>query len=575
MLPMLHTLLFIPMVTLAATTASSSPCPPDCSNEAHGHAAVLTESEPVATNVVHAFFTGEEEVDEEITLNGKSIFNITMIDGAETINIEHDGKTMSAVVNGKAVPADRVRMNDGRVEVLDARGKILHSIPVSIGRAAAILDGDFDFDGDFEFDRFTFDDNEMGALKRRFGGAMDQLRVLQGGELPEGLLQLDNMGDGVLRAFVRGDDNNVRWDIGEDASPPNAMIGVHLEAPGDVLCAQLGLDADSATVISGVLAGLPAAKGGLKPFDIIVAVDGEGAVGIQRVRSLLGAANPGDRVAVEVVRGGERVLVNVRPAAYDSAALSAADVKGRVAGTSSGREVGLFPQAADQRIFFAPGEEGGNFRVFERPNTRELRLPMDAGTIQLKLDDSNQLRELADSLGRELRVELREVLPEMLQETDRGIEEIRRGMRLAEPIIDGVLGQVEGMVEDPETVARIQIMIEEALGEAADGLHEAIIDLDEHMPSGLREVIETEMENLPKVIGRANEAQAVEREAVVREAVERARRAGADARKIEGSMRPVRVPAAVEGGRTRDLERRMERIEAMLERLMQRLDRSE
>ncbi len=74
--------------------------------------------------------------------------------------------------------------------------------------------------------------------------------------------------------------------------------------------ANYGLPTDHGVIVSDVPAG-PAAAAGIQPNDIIVAINGQRIKGINDLRRTLFEKRPGDRVQVEVVRGGRRITVMV------------------------------------------------------------------------------------------------------------------------------------------------------------------------------------------------------------------------------------------------------------------------
>ena len=102
---------------------------------------------------------------------------------------------------------------------------------------------------------------------------------------------------------------------------PKTMLGVTLEAPGDAVCAHLGINRENATMLTSVTDGLPASKAGLKQYDVITEINNEPA-SPDTVRRLLREKNAGDTLAVKVIRAGERkdFTINLEP--YDAARLN-------------------------------------------------------------------------------------------------------------------------------------------------------------------------------------------------------------------------------------------------------------
>ncbi len=76
-----------------------------------------------------------------------------------------------------------------------------------------------------------------------------------------------------------------------------------------------GLPADRGVLVTGVVPGAPAARAGLQPFDLIVAVNGQPVATPSAIRRALAGSAPA--VAVRLLRGGQprevRVAVRQRP----------------------------------------------------------------------------------------------------------------------------------------------------------------------------------------------------------------------------------------------------------------------
>jgi len=98
---------------------------------------------------------------------------------------------------------------------------------------------------------------------------------------------------------------------------PAVMIGIHLDEPDAALCSHLGIEPGTATLVSVVSPGLPAATGGLEVYDVIVAIDDVRPMPPARLRAFLADAVPGEAVAIEVLRKGRKHTVHVTPEAFD------------------------------------------------------------------------------------------------------------------------------------------------------------------------------------------------------------------------------------------------------------------
>lgn len=103
--------------------------------------------------------------------------------------------------------------------------------------------------------------------------------------------------------------------------PPKAMIGVQLGEPDGMLLGHFGLEAGEATLITGVYDNLPAGKAGLRPYDIIISIDGKKPAGQAEVREALRGKGEGDKVEFVVIHKGERKEIDVKLVKYDQETL--------------------------------------------------------------------------------------------------------------------------------------------------------------------------------------------------------------------------------------------------------------
>lgn len=201
---------------------------------------------------------------------------------------------MSAKVNGKDVPTDRIRRTDDQVSILDEQGQ--------------------------EICTFTL------SLK---GSPRTAIRVGPGG--PEFLKDLEHLKliprDGMT---IQGlDEAGVRRLMQEHlgvatTNPPRAMLGVTMSEADETLASNLGVSRDQVVVIERVVEGLPAAEAGLKAADVIVGIDGQKGATQEKIREILRTRNPGDKVVFRVLREGEKKEVGVTLKAYDGAKLGMA-----------------------------------------------------------------------------------------------------------------------------------------------------------------------------------------------------------------------------------------------------------
>ena len=146
---------------------------------------------------------------------------------------------------------------------------------------------------------------------------------------------------------------------------PKSMIGAGLGSPDGALVHHLKIDAAKSTMVTGIVEGLPAQAAGLEQYDIIVSVNGDRNASAENLRRVLRDAEPGAKIALEVLRGAETRTVEVTAVAFDGdklATIEGSDVQGFAVPPMDSFAV----DAGDGNIMFFVGPDG---------RRRELRMP--------------------------------------------------------------------------------------------------------------------------------------------------------------------------------------------------------
>ncbi len=86
-------------------------------------------------------------------------------------------------------------------------------------------------------------------------------------------------------------------------------LGIAYVPLNALVAAELGAPRQTGALVQDVAPGSPAADAGLQPGDVIVSFEGDPVAGESDLPSALNAADVGDEVTMEVVRGGETVEV--------------------------------------------------------------------------------------------------------------------------------------------------------------------------------------------------------------------------------------------------------------------------
>jgi len=100
-------------------------------------------------------------------------------------------------------------------------------------------------------------------------------------------------------------------DLIDQAPVEYPYLGAAIEPVDAVAASRLGLPTVGGAVVLDVVAGGPAQEAGIEPGDVLVGFAGEPIGSDRPIGSLLAGRAPGETVALEVVRNGDRIEVEV------------------------------------------------------------------------------------------------------------------------------------------------------------------------------------------------------------------------------------------------------------------------
>ena len=110
------------------------------------------------------------------------------------------------------------------------------------------------------------------------------------------------------------------WQTQVETPRPRVMLGVSMRTVDDAVARELNIDQKTTTRIVNVMEGLPAARAGVQVSDIVVSANG-GPGDLKSIGTLLREMDPGDTLLLEVLRDGSTLELSVDVDAYDPAAL--------------------------------------------------------------------------------------------------------------------------------------------------------------------------------------------------------------------------------------------------------------
>lgn len=224
-----------------------------------------------------------------------TFMSFSKIEGDQRYHVEIRDGEVSAKVNGREVPADRVRRDGERVEILDRRGDVLASFNVGVV-APPVPPAP-----------------PAGATGR--GGRIVPAQPLIVRPAPRGLQPAAPDADAAPGAAPAA----------PALPPPRVMIGITMSEVPEALLEHLEIECDAAVMIDRVIDDLPAARAGLRSRDIIIEVDGKRPVTPAMIRESINRKDPGQTVEMKVIRRGQEQVVKLKLEKFDEARFAAVE----------------------------------------------------------------------------------------------------------------------------------------------------------------------------------------------------------------------------------------------------------
>ena len=112
-------------------------------------------------------------------------------------------------------------------------------------------------------------------------------------------------------------------DLLDDGEVQRGYLGVQIRDLQSDDMEVFKLEDRNGSLVSTVVGGSPAEKGGMQVGDIVVGVNGLPVDNTAKLRNIVGAVKPGTKVPVEVIRDGRRVTLQVTLGTLDEDALAA------------------------------------------------------------------------------------------------------------------------------------------------------------------------------------------------------------------------------------------------------------
>ncbi len=186
---------------------------------------------------------------------------------SRTVEVTVENEEMTVIVDGRKVPADRLRREPHGVIVLDEDGRPMEDLQILMPGGPG---------------------KPLHIPGLHGSGRVEQHEWVVVG--PDG------------QAQVLGDDADLQW---TPDAPPRAMLGIRME------------NAEKGVRVTEVLPGTPASKAGLKPGDIVLTSE-KGVLTTDRLAEKIASFKPGQVVGMRVIRGDTVLDMKVELAAWDA-----------------------------------------------------------------------------------------------------------------------------------------------------------------------------------------------------------------------------------------------------------------
>ncbi len=264
-----------------------------------------------------------------VSPNGYVLTNFHVVEGADQIEIAlSDGRNLDARVVGSDPESDLAVL-----QIAETKGKELILPAITLGKMDNVVVGDVTLAIGNPFGvGQTVTMGIISALGRSHLGINTFENFIQtdaainpgnsGGALVDGQGNLIGINTaiysrsggslGIGFAIPISIARNVMEQIIQNGSVTRGWIGVEAQEITVDLAESFGLPDTSGALIAGVLRGSPADAGGIKPGDILLAVDGRAVKDPQSMLDLIAGQTPGETIAFRLRRQNSVVDTKVK-----------------------------------------------------------------------------------------------------------------------------------------------------------------------------------------------------------------------------------------------------------------------
>jgi serine protease Do/serine protease DegQ len=283
--------------------------------------------------------------------------------------------------------SDKLEVGDFVVAIGNPFGlgqTVTSGIISALGRSGLGIEGYEDF---IQTDASINPGNSGGALVNLRGeliGINTAILAPSGGNVGIGFAIPANMAVRIMNTLI------------EHGEVRRGLLGVTVQDVTHELAQAFGLPENQGAVVTGVQPDSPAAKAGLEPGDIVLAINDRKVKSSMDVRNAIGVLQVGDQVRIEVLHKGEADTLEAKIAAPRRMAADGREVHPKLAGTvlrgldaSEGEEGVLVDKIHTASLAFQAGLRPGDLIVMA--NRKPVRTLADleraaAGSAQILLN---------------------------------------------------------------------------------------------------------------------------------------------------------------------------------------------
>lgn len=276
-------------------------------------------------------------LDQSTIDESRSTMSLTTDDEVR-IRVRQNGDELRVWIDGARLADEKVSdASWNRLRILAPDGEVAATVVKREGGDLSLFTGEFNAESEARWNQAR--ERARGQSSRATDRAMRELaeaerRLAEAGAARERMLAVPAptapmppmpamapMAPAIAQGLAWGAEGEQPRVWGAARTMPRVMMGVTMSTPDESVAQQLGIDADEATLISGVSKDLPADRAGLKPYDIVVKVDGKTPANEDSIRRELRSKNVGDSITFDVLRGGQPVSVTIQLEAFEPAKL--------------------------------------------------------------------------------------------------------------------------------------------------------------------------------------------------------------------------------------------------------------